>query len=99
MLEPCSAGNVSTHSDAAAKLDMNVLRSGVPIPPSTYQCAPPGRKRERAPRRGADQPPVRVQRVEQGKQVVLVCAASVEKDKRAVRLCSCAAHAGGEAHA
>ena len=60
--------------------------SGVGMPPSRYQCAPPGGS-ESGPRGvHAEQPPLRVERVEQRVEVVLVGAAAVQEHERAGRL-------------
>ena len=45
-----------------------------------------GRQRERRAGREPDQPALRVEHVEQGVQVVLVGAAAVQQDQRALRL-------------
>ncbi len=60
--------------------------SGVGIPPSAYQCRPPGGQRERAAGGEPEQPPLGVERVEQPVEVVLVRAAPVDEHERAVRV-------------
>ena len=45
-----------------------------------------GRERERPARRGADEPPLRVEHVEEREEIVLVGAAAMQQHERAVRL-------------
>ena len=55
------------------------------------------RQRERPARSDADEPTLRVERVEQRKEVVLVRASPVEEDERALRLALGGTGAGDEA--
>ena len=68
------------------KLGQNVSASGVGMPPSRYQCRPPGGSASGP--RGCEpaQAALGVERVEQGIEVVLVGAPAVEEDERSGRL-------------
>jgi len=55
-----------------------------------------GRQQQRAARGDADEPPLRIERVEQGMQIVLVGPAPVEEDERAVGLADRGADPGFE---
>src|SRR5262249_20780268 len=58
------------------------LRLRRPDPPEHVPVRAAGRQRERPARRGADQPPLRIEGVEQREEVELVRAAPVEEDER-----------------
>ena len=57
------------------------------------------RQRERAARRDAEQPPLRIERVEERVEVVLVGAAPVQEDERSLRLAGCGPLPELKAHA
>ena len=58
-----------------------------------------GRQRQRPARRRADEPPLRIERIQQRKEIVLVRAAPVEQDQRAFRLSGRRPHTRSQRHA
>ena len=72
-------GSASRNAAAASNVGKKVSGSGVGMPPSRYQWAPPGGKRQRPTWRDPEQPPLGVERVEQREEIALVRAAAVKR--------------------
>ena len=79
-------GRPSRSSASATKLGQKVSGSGVGIPPSRYQCAPPGGSASGPRGVTPCKPALGVERVEERVEVVFVGAAAVEQDERSLRL-------------
>ena len=80
----CRASRSSSQPPACSYVDSERVAVREADPPHDVPVRPARRQRQRPPRGGAEQAPLGVEHVEQREEVVLVGAAAVEEDERAL---------------